>query len=59
MPVHIGIKKTVLLGKTMIKASFLVRDVIKYFSARKLCREQNECKLFIAVLELYGEWRKT
>ncbi len=53
MHVHIGlIKTTVLLGKVMIKASFHLLDVIIYFSARKRCRERNECTSFVAVLEL-------
>ncbi len=49
-------KTTVLIGKTKPKASFNLLNIIEYFSARKLCRERNEGKLFVAVLELYGEW---
>ncbi len=57
MHVYIGIlkKSTVPLGKTKKKASF---HVIQYFSTWKLYRERNECKLFVVVLELYGEWRQ-
>ncbi len=57
MHVHIGIiKTTVSLGKTMIRASLHLLDVIQKFSARQCCRERNECTPFVAVLELYGEW---
>ncbi len=49
---------TVPLGKTIIKASFHLLDVIKHFSARKRCRERNEYKSFVAALELYGEGRQ-
>ncbi len=42
------------LGKTMSKAS----TSFSIFSARKCFREQNECKLFVAMPALYGEWWK-
>ncbi len=42
----------------MIKAIFDLLDVIEHFSARKRYSEQNECALFVAVLELYGKWRQ-
>ncbi len=51
-------KTTVPLGKTKTKANFYLFDDIYYFSARKLCRDRNECKSFVAVLKLYGEWRQ-
>ncbi len=42
----------------MIKASFHLLDGIKNFSARKRGKDRNKCTSFVAVLELYGEWRQ-
>ncbi len=58
--VYLNNKKTTLhLGKTVIKASFDLLDVIKhFFSARKRSSERNECTSFVAMLELYGDWRQ-
>ncbi len=57
---HAGIiKTTVILDITMIKARFHLLEAIKQFAVKKLCRQRNEYTSFVAIFELYGEWRQT